>query len=187
MKHITQILFSLMAVFLLAGCSIKGIEFTPSFNSVNELKDADLKVLDVQKNNLSVEKKQAVSMGRGSNKMISPYGESFQEYLEFALKEELQQASIYNKNSDIKIKTELLTNKLNTGIDVGTADLSANFKILISNNEVFSKVYKVHHEWESSFAGAIAIPATIQNYPIAMQKLIDKFLLDKNVINIIKK
>jgi len=190
MKYLRNILFCLGLVLFISGCSSKGIEFTPNFNSVNELKDSDLKTMTVQKNNFSSAEAQAqtVSLGRGSNKMLSPYGGSFQEYLEISLKEELMQASLYSDSStNIKIITELLTNKLNTGMSIGTADLSANFKILKSGKEVFSRNYNIHHEWESSFAAATAIPSTLENYPIAMQKLIDKFLFDKDVITILHK
>lgn len=81
----------------------------------------------------------------------------------------------------------MLKNSLDTGIATGTADLSANFNIFIDNKKVFNKVYEIHHEWGSSFVAATAIPTTIENYPIAMQKLIDSFLFDKEVIELIKK
>ena len=41
-------------------------------------------------------KNKGVSVGRGTNKMLSPYGGSFSKYLETALEEELKQASIYD-------------------------------------------------------------------------------------------
>lgn len=187
MQYIKLILLSAIAIFAISGCSMKGIEYSPNFNSINELKDNNLKKMDIKRSFLDKDKNEAISLGRGSNKMLSPYGGSFSKYLEIALEEELKQASLYDHESNIKIKTKLLKNKLDTGMATGTADLSADFKILISNEEVFNKVYEVHHEWESSFVGAVAIPATIENYPVAMQKLIDKFLFDKDVIRIIKR
>ena len=189
MKYFKNILFYVGLVLFISGCSSKGIEFTPNFNSINELKDSNLKTMTVQKNNFSSVEAQAktILVGRGTNKMLSPYGGSFQEYLEISLKEELMQASLYGDSSNIKIITELLTNKLNTGMSIGTADLSADFKILMSEKEVFNKTYNIHHEWESSFAAAVAIPSTLENYPIAMQKLIDKFLFDTDVIAILHK
>lgn len=189
MQYLKNIIFYVGLVLFVSGCSSKGIEFTPNFNSVNELKDNELKTMTVAKSNTPSAAAQAktVLLGRGSNKMISPYGGSFQEYLETSLKEELIQASLYSNTSNVKIMTELLTNKLNTGMSTGTADLSANFKIYVSEKEVFNKNYSIHHEWESSFAAATAIPSTLENYPIAMQKLIDAFLFDKDVIAILHK
>ncbi|NBL00480.1 MAG: hypothetical protein EOM50_21250 [Erysipelotrichia bacterium] len=189
MKYLKNIVFYVGLLLFISGCSSKGIEFTPNFNSINELKDSDLKTMAVQKNHFSSAEAQAkaVLVGRGTNKMLSPYGGSFQEYLEISLKEELMQASLYYESSDIKIVTELLSNKLNTGMSTGTADLSANFKIVMREKEVFNKNYTIHHEWESSFAAATAIPSTLENYPIAMQKLIDAFLFDKEVIALLHK
>ena len=187
MKNIIFILLGVIAMVLVSGCSVKGIEYSPDFNSINELKDNNLQKIDVKRITLDTEKNEAISIGRASNKMLSPYGGSFSKYLEISLEEELKQASIYDSQSNTKIRTKLLKNKLNTGISTGTADLLANFVIFINSKEVFNKDYEIHHEWESSFAAATAIPITVENYPIAMQKLIDKFLFDKEVINIIKK
>lgn len=185
MKYVKHILFSLSLVFFISGCSIKGNVFTPNFNSINDLKDNDLKSVGV-KNNNGGNRTYEVSLGRGSNVMTSPYGGTFQEYLEIALKEELKQSSIYDETSNIKIITTLLKNTLDTGLSIGTADLSANFIIQVENKEVFNRTYTIKHEWESSFAAMTAIPTTIENYPIAIQKLIDKFLLDTDVIKILK-
>lgn len=185
MKYVKHILFSLSLVFFISGCSIKGNAFTPNFNSINDLKDNDLKSVGV-KNNNGGNRTYEVSLGRGSNVMTSPYGGTFQEYLEIALKEELKQSSIYDETSNIKIITTLLKNTLDTGLSIGIADLSANFIIQVENKEVFNRTYTIKHEWESSFAAMTAIPTTIENYPIAIQKLIDKFLLDTDVIKILK-
>jgi hypothetical protein len=188
MKFIKQILFGISLIFIMSGCSMKGVEFTPDFNSINDLKDANLKSISVKKNNVGIaETTTSISVGRGTNVMTSPYGGTFQEYLEISLKEELQQASIYNENSNIEITTKLLKNTLNTGLSTGTAELSANFVIQINKEEVFNKIYEIRHEWESSFVAATAIPVTLNNYPIAMQKLIDKFLINTNVQKILKK
>jgi hypothetical protein len=165
---------------------MKGNVFSPNFDSINELKDKDLKSVGVKKNNggyMAYE----VSLGRATNTMTSPYGGSFQEYLEISLREELKQSSIYDENSNIKIIVRLLNNTLVTGISTGTADLSANFIIQVENQEIFNNTNMVRHEWESSFAAMTAIPTTIDNYPIVIQKLIDKFLLDPNVIKVLKK
>jgi len=186
MKKIAVLCIILISL-ILTGCSYKGQNYIPNYNTINELKDKNLKQVDVIRMTSPEDKTISISIGRGTNKMHSPYMGTFSKYLEIALEEELKQASIYNNKSNIKIKTKLLTNKIDTGISLATVDLSANFTILIDKEKVFTKIYEIHHEWESSFIGAIAIPRTFENYPIAMQKLIDEFLLDDEVINIIKK
>jgi len=185
MKYLKQIFLAIGLVFIISGCSMKGVEFTPNFNSINDLKDGDLKAVSVKPQTRIGNT--SISVGRGSNVMTSPYGGTFQDYLSISLKEELQEASLYNKNSNIEISTRLLKNIIDTGISVGTAELSANFIIQIDQKEVFNKTYEIKHEWESSFAAASAIPVTLDNYPIAIQMLIDKFLLDTDVQNILKK
>lgn len=186
-KYIKQVVFTLFIVVFVSGCSTKGVEFKPDYNSINEIKDNNLQTVSVNHGVFNASQKNHVSLGRGSNKMLSPYGGSFQRYLEISLEEELKQASIYDNQSDMKIEVKLLKNLLDTGMSIGTADLSANFMILSRDKKVFNRTYDVHHEWDSSFVAAIAIPNTVNNYPIAMQKLIDSFLLDKEVIKILKK
>lgn len=181
-----NIIFSALLVVIglfITGCSSKGHEFTPNFESVNELKDSNLKSSNVKRSRIG---NTSVSLGRGTNEMTSPYGSSFQEYLSIALEEELKQASLYDKNSDIEISSDLLTNHLDTGISTGTAILAAKFIIKIKENEVLNKTYQIRHEWDSTFAAAIAIPRTLDNYVIAVQKLVDKFLLDKEVHKVLK-
>ncbi len=186
MKYIRKVFFGLLIILIVSGCSTKGAKYNPNFNSINELKDNNLKQMSIQKNNLKDDMDETIPFGRGSNKMTSPYGGSFSTYLKISLEEHLKQASLYDNNSNIVINPILLENKLNTGITIGEADLSARFIILINNNEVYNKVYTIHHEWESSFMAAKAIPYSVKNYQIATQKLIDKFLFDKNVLKILK-
>lgn len=184
MNYTKQIIFSISILIIVSGCSFKGNEFTANFDTVNELKDKDLKSVSVEQNKVG---EGFVSLGRGTNKMSSPYGGSFQEYLSIALKEELYQVNIYDKESDIEINTRLLENIIDTGISIGKIDLGASFTIKNNKKEVHRKIYNINHSWKSSFAAATAIPTTLENYPIAMQKLIDKFLLDEDVQKILKK
>ena len=53
MKYIKHILLSLVVILTLSGCSMKGIEYSPNFNSINELKDSDLNQMKVKKNSLN--------------------------------------------------------------------------------------------------------------------------------------
>jgi len=172
-------------VLLTTGCSMKGNKFQPDFNSINKLKDNDLKSMTVQRGTSKKDKDEAV--GLRAVKMISPYGGSFSKYLEISLEEELKQASLYDIRSDIKISAVLLKNDVSiSGFSIGEADLSANFIVIKKNKKVYEKEHSIHHEWSSSFIGQIAIENAIKNYPIAMQKLVDSFLLDKDFVKVAK-
>jgi hypothetical protein len=183
MKYIRFIFLTSLLIFTMSGCSIKGHKFTPDFNSINELKDADLKPMNVQ--NKASGNDEAI--GLRAAKMVSPYGGSFSKYLELSLEEELKQAALYNNESNIKISATLLKNDVSiASFSIGEADLSANFIVTKQDKKIYEKVHSIHHEWDSSFVGQIAIENALNNYPIAMQKLIDNFLLDEELKQVLK-
>lgn len=185
MKLVSFILITLILLLTTTGCSMKGHEFKPDFNSINDLKDNNLKAMSIQNENIKNEKDETIGL-RAVN-MTSPYGGSFSKYLEKSLEEQLKQASIYDKQSNIKISAILLKNDVSiSSFSIGEADLTANFIVMNKDKKVYEKEHTIHHEWESSFIGQIAIENAIENYPIAMQKLIDSFLLDKDLIDVAK-
>jgi hypothetical protein len=185
MKLVSFILITLLLLLTTAGCSMKGHEFKLNFNSINDLKDNNLKAMSIQNGDIKNEKDETIGL-RAIN-MTSPYGGSFSKYLEKSLEEQLKQASIYDKQSNIKISAILLKNDVSIlSFSIGEADLTANFIVMNKDRKIYEKEHTIHHEWESSFLGPIAIENAIENYPIAMQKLIDSFLLDKDLIEVVK-
>jgi len=184
-KNIINATIFIVLMLIVTGCTTKGKVYTSNLNSVNELQDKELKKVRVDYNTGAAVVYE-ISLGRGTNKMSSPYT-TFQEYLERALTEHLVLSNLYNENSSLSIKTTLLDNQLDTGLSDGVALLSANFKILENDQEKLNKTFQISHKWESSFMAAIAIPRTVDNYVIAMQKLIDSFLSDDEVLKVLKK
>ncbi|MDD4855457.1 MAG: hypothetical protein PHQ22_09490 [Sulfuricurvum sp.] len=123
-----------------------------------------------------------------SAKMDSPYGESFEEYLKVSLEEHLMSANLFDKNANLLLTSTLLKNNIETGlVATGTADISANFTLTQDSKIVYDKTHTIHHEWDSSFVGAIAIPNATENYPIAIQKLINKLMADNDFLMVVKK
>lgn len=181
-----KILFSIVMIGLMSGCTMNAVQYQPDFNLVNDMKDNELKKMNVGEISSASPKVNKISV-RGSS-MVSTFNNSYADYLEVALREQLQQADLYDASSSIAIAGELLTNKINAaGFSVGTATISAQFKVESSGYVVFDKVISIMHEWESSFVGAIAIPNAQNNYPIAVQKLITKLMSDPDFISSVKR
>lgn len=182
----SKILLSILMVGFISACSINTIQYQPDFNLVNDMKDSEMQKMSVGEISSQNPKVNKVSI-RGSS-MVSTFNNSYAEYLEVALREQLQQAGLYNASSTISIGGELLTNQISeAGFSIGTADLSARFKVLSSGEVIFDKVVTITHEWESSFVGAIAIPNAQNNYPIAVQKLISKLMSDRDFISSVQR
>lgn len=119
--------------------------------------------------------------------MISPYGGTFADYLKVSLEEHLKSANLFDKDSSLTISAVLLKNEVHVNSFVtGEADISANFIVRQGEKIIYEKIHTIHHEWESSFAGAVAIPNATANYPIAIQKLINSLMSDNDFIKSVK-
>ena len=120
---------------------------------------------------------------RGSSLQGTGANHTFSAYLQEALTSELTTAGRLDHNANTRVDATLTHNELDgSGFSKGTADLRARFVVVRDGRPVYDKTLSVHHEWESSFIGGIAIPAAIQNYPVAVQKLVGKLFQDGDFI-----
>jgi len=178
-------LLSLISILIISGCTSFAPPYQPDFELVNKLKSTDLPAMKTGEFTEQNELVNKITIRGGP--MVSPYEKSYAKYLEKALEEELKQSELWDKSSNIVISGTLLINELDgSGISVGESDMSANFIVTKNGNKLYDKTHTIHHEWESSFVGAIAIPAAQNNYPISIQKLLVKFLSDEEFLTIIK-
>lgn len=185
MKYIKQTTILLILILAISGCSIKGNKYKPDYSLRAELSDSNLKSINVERYT-SINTNEKISL-RAQN-MTSPYGGSFSKYLEISLEEQLKLSSIYDKNSAIKISTVLLKNDVDiSGFSIGEANLSAKFIVTEDDQKIYEKIHTIKYVWDSSFLGQIAIENALINYPLAVQKLINKFFMDKEFINSVKK
>lgn len=185
MKNIVLMVLAFSIAIIVTGCSLKGHKYTADMNTVHKVQEFNLKKVFVANNSNST---QFLTIRLRGATMTSPYENSFNTYLKKALKAQLQQSDLFDKNSEIIIMTDLLRHDIDSwGFSIGTADISAKFIVKIKGRMVYSKIHDIHHTWPSSFIGQIAIENAIDNYPIAIQKVINKFILDKDFIKLISK
>ncbi|WP_075187678.1 hypothetical protein [Teredinibacter haidensis] len=185
MTRLTTILLVAFTLFMATGCTMNAVQYQPDFAVVNDLKDAETKVMAVGDITSASKKVDKISI-RGSS-MNSPFNGSYSDYLENALKEQLSHAGLFDASSSVVISGELQQNDLNAaGFSIGKADLSAKFVVKRDGEEVYSGVKSVHHEWPSSFVGAVAIPNAVNNYPTAVQKLVVELLSDEEFLAAVK-
>lgn len=97
---------------------------------------------------------------------------AFSTYLQQALEAELRSAGRLDAASGLRLSGTLTDNRLDSnGFSVGHAWLGARFVLKREGQVVYDKTHNAEHEWESSFIGAIAIPAAMEGYSATMQKL----------------
>lgn len=174
-----------IAILSASGCSSIAPQYQSDFNLINDLKDMSIYPLN-SGSFIDGESVNSITLRGGA--MNSPYNNSYASYLKNALEEDLKQSGHWDPNSKIIISGELLKNEIDaSGFSTGESNISAKFIVSRNDNEIYNKIHSIHHEWESSFIGAIAIPNAQNNYPVSIQKLLREFFLDEDLLNALKR
>lgn len=179
------------AALLMAGlsaCSTVAPKYNSNFDNVAALRSQPLrpiKVGDVTKEQDAKTNVDKLTIRAGD--YASPYG-SFTAYLQNALKQELDDARLLDANSDLQISGVLLKNQLDaSGASKAYAAVEARFIVRQSSVVKYDAIKSARYEWDSSFAGNVAIPKANQNYPVVIQKLLTALFEDAAFIAAIKK
>lgn len=103
---------------------------------------------------------------------------TFAAYLREALITELKTAGQYSGQAGTSVSGTLTDNRIDAAIKTGSADVAAHFVVTRSGAKVYDKTLAAHQTWDSSFMGAVAIPAAMRNYSAAVQKLLGMLFND---------
>jgi hypothetical protein len=118
------------------------------------------------------------SLGMRGSQLNGGSDGTFATYLRDAMTTELQTAARYDPGSAMRVSGTLTRNELDTGIKTGTATVGGEFALTRGNTVCFKKTFVAEHHWDSSFIGAVAIPAAIDNYSTTVQKLLGELFAD---------
>lgn len=167
-------------LILLSGCASVAPTYQPSMPNVGILKDqrpAKVKVGSFIAEGPERDTVNHLTIRGGS--FTSPYNDSYVEYLREAFRQELSMADLLADNSDLEFSGVLYKNEFDaSGISLGYAIMEAQLTIKMNGVVRYNKKKSVRHEWESAFAGMIAIPKARENYTVVVQKLLNSFYTD---------
>lgn len=113
---------------------------------------------------------------RGSS--VEPANGSFAQTLREQLVVDLKAAGLYDDASKVVIAGQLTDSMVDAAIGTGTGRLGAHFTVTRDGKPVFDKTIVVDAKWDSSFVGAIALPAAIQQYGALYRTLAGKLFAD---------
>lgn len=165
------------ALAFLSGCATTVPKFQPSMNNVSSLQNEHLGQVRVGEFTAADAKVNQLTIRGGA--LNSPYGGSYAAYFRQALRQELSLAGLLRDDAKVEVSGVLLRNELDaSGFSKAHADIEARLKVSQGGGVRYDKSKSIHHEWESSFAAAIAVPKAHQNYSIAVQKLLRSFYDD---------
>jgi hypothetical protein len=117
------------------------------------------------------------SMSVRATTLVAPTG-SFAQHLQATLETELRAAGLLDKNSIASIEGLLTDCQLDSAMSQGTGRLASRIIVRRQGKTVYDKDVAVDAAWESSFVGAIAIPAAINEFTALFGKVVGKLLND---------
>lgn len=120
---------------------------------------------------------------RGNSMTGAGIDGAFSTYLQTALETELRNAGRLDAAAGLRLSGTLTENRLDAnGSSIGRASVGARFVLTRDGRVVYDKVHSADHAWESSFLGAIAIPAAMQGYAATVQKLSGQLFADPDFV-----
>lgn len=122
---------------------------------------------------------------RGSS--VGPASGSFAQQLKDQLIADLRAAGLHDAASKVVIEGELTDSRVDAAIGTGTGRLAARFVVRRDGATVFDKEVAVEEQWESSFIGAVALPAAINHYTAFYPALTRKLFADADFQAALKK
>lgn len=169
------------AAFLAVGCANVQLDATgPTPATVEKLRAASLAPSQVGKFQLAAGKPAEMDTGlsglRGST--LAPAKGSWSQLLKDTLATELRGAGLYDEKSPLVIEGQLVDSQVDAAISTGTGRLAARFQVLRGSEKLFDKELVAEASWESSFVGAVAIPAAINQYGALYKTLVGKLIDD---------
>lgn len=187
MGRFTTILMAATVVIFSTGCSMMAPQYTASLDNVQKLKDAGAYTAKVGDFSSKPDKGNANPISIRGSSLASPYQDSYAVYVAEAIKQELSLAKKMSADASTEITGTLLKNDIDaTGMSVGFVDIQMRFVVKRSGKVRYDQVKTVRSEFPSSFAGAVAIPRAVQEYPIAMQKLLGALYADGSFVDALK-
>lgn len=116
---------------------------------------------------------------RASSMTGSGVDGAYSTYLQQALETELRNAGRFDAAAGLRLSGTLTANRLDANSpSVGRATVGARFVLTRDGRVVYDRVHTTDYQWESSFLGALAIPAAMQGYPATVQKLLGQLFAD---------
>lgn len=171
---------------LITGCTMMAPQYSSSMQNVQKLRDSgnySVKVGEFTSINSSGN---PVGISLRGSQLLSPYNNSYSNYLAEAIKQELSLSGKLSADTDMEISGVLLKNDINAAIGTASGNIEAQFVLKKAGQKRYDQVKTVHHEWDSSFAAAIALPRAQLEYPNLVQKLLAALYADPAFLEALK-
>lgn len=164
---------------LFAGCAGPSPSYSPSIDNVELLKKGGLETMKVGQVGVTPGMPGANAISLRASSMVSVVGTHYGDYLASALRQELELAKLQNLQSKLEVSGVLIKNNIDAGgLSTNEGQIEARFIVKRADQVTYDKVKKAELQWDSAFAGAVAIPLAANNYSVMVQKLLSSLFSD---------
>jgi|CXWL01.1.fsa_nt_gi hypothetical protein len=188
MSRPVYLVLALLALAVASGCAQMAPNYSPSVENIQKMRDsgaAKVRVGRFEAKLVTGQKDDAIQLR--ANTMQSPYGGKFSTYIQEAMKSELQAARLLDDKSSLEIGGVVMKNDVSVAsFSQGTGEIEARVIVRNAGQVRFDKVKSANSVFESSFAGAIAIPAGAAAYPELVRKFLAALFGDPDFIAALK-
>lgn len=172
--------------FFISGCAIKAPQYSFSPENIQHLKDASSAKVIVGEFHTTTPETETKDISMRGAQLISPYG-NFSNYLREAIYQEFLVADRISSDAKIEIEGVLLKHKYScNGFIEGEGELVARIFVRRDGLTTFDKNVTANTTWKSSFAGTVAIPKALAEYPRLAKTFVSNLLQDHDFINATK-
>lgn len=183
-----KVIFLGLSIFLLSGCAtLVAPSYSPSYESIDNLKKMDLGKVSVAQVEPHDPNALANHITLRGSKLNAQEG-TFALYLEKAIRSDLIEMGFFDPASSTRLDAVIIKNDIDiSGFSKGLGTMEVKLTIHKSGSIVFEKLYSANTQFESSFAGAVAIPKGQSEYPNLVRELLQKIYSDSAFIGAVKK
>ena len=119
--------------------------------------------------------------------LAGPKG-TFAQYLEDALIQDLKEIAVFDTAAGTRIDATILKNDIDvSGFSTGTGRMDVELTVTRNAKTSLKKTYSASTTFDSSFAGAVAIPKGQSEYGNLVRTLLGKVYADPQFINALKR
>ncbi len=178
----------LLLTLVTAGCaSFKAPAYSPDYQVLDRLKNKSLVNVSVAPVEPQDPKAKVNQVDLRAMSLSTEQG-TFSAYLEHSMIQDLTELGIYRPNSNVQIKATLIENDMDlSSFSKGYGKMVVDLEIQKSSVVTFSRRYIGETEFESSLAGAIAIPKAQSEYPYLVRELLKQIYSDPEFIKELSK
>lgn len=186
--QVPRLLLAALAVSFISACaSLTAPPYSPSYEALDRLKKMNIEKLSVGKVGPSDPDAPVNRITLRGASLSSPNG-TFGGYLENAIRSDFIEIGVFDPSSTSQVDATILKNDIDiSGISIGYGVMEVKLSVVKRGDLAFEKDYSANTQFESSFAGAVAVPKGQSEYPNLVRALLQKVYNDPDFIKAVKK